>query len=90
MARSARSGPETECVKDPTEPHDGGMGHGLLTAACCNCWQLTGFSILQGPESPKAVFDVLVTRLTCDKTEVTGTHMQSERAMSDQASGERQ
>lgn len=52
------------CTKHATKPHDGGRGHGLLTAACCNCWRITGFSIMHSAESPKTVFEVLVTRLT--------------------------
>ena len=51
------------CSKYPTRPAERNRGHGLLTAACARCCRITGFSILPAAESPKSVFDVIVTRL---------------------------
>lgn len=66
LQRCSRVGTSSSavCTKHPTKPHDAGRGHGLLTGACCNCWRLTGFSIMTCAESPKTVFELLVTRLS--------------------------
>ena len=52
---------ETTCAKYASSS---GLSHGLLTAACARCYRMTGFSLLANAESPKAVFDVIVTRLS--------------------------
>ena len=52
---------ESTCAKYPTQDCRPST-HGLMTASCARCLQLTGFSILTSPESPKAVFELLVTR----------------------------
>jgi hypothetical protein len=57
-----RSHQSQSCSKYPTRPAEHNRGHGLLTAACARCARITGFSILPAPESPKAVFELIVTR----------------------------
>ena len=51
------------CSKYPTRPAARNRGYGLLTAACARCCRIAGFSVMRSPESPKAVFELLVTRL---------------------------
>ena len=50
------------CSKYPTRPAERNRGYGLLTAACARCYRIAGFSVMRSPESPKAVFELLVTR----------------------------
>ena len=60
------SGPKHEphtgvmCSKYPSSS---GLSHGLLTAVCCNCYRITGMSLMSTAEGPKSVGAVVVTRL---------------------------
>ena len=49
-------------------PSSSGLSHGLMTAACCNCFRITGMSLMSKAEGPKSVGEVVVTRLGRDES----------------------